>query len=379
MKQFKVYIILFLISFFAVNIYATITVSKTIKVGILTDITSATVACDKPYIIKNKNTKLALSAGKVEIKLNGNQVLIKNKSYSLPIKITGTSFIVVNKKIYRGNIIVRQSLKGKLNFINEIKVEDYLKGILPKEANSSWPQEALKVQAVISRSYVLKNLNKHSKDGFDVCSTVHCQVYGGATAETKNCNEAVVQTTGEVVTFDKKIAQTLFHSSCGGHTEDPKYVWGWTTQTPKYLKGLKDKYCKKNPNQDWTCTLQEEVIRQKLVKAGYKVGKIKSIKTSGKTSGLAKEYITIKTAKGKLKLNSYKFRTTVDPWKIKSTMISSIKKQDSSFVFKGNGWGHKVGLCQWGSKFMADKGFSYKKILQFYYPSTSIEKVNYAK
>lgn len=379
MKIFKVCISLFFIFVLTGNAYSKISAPKIIKAGILLDVTDAIIACDKVYNIKNKETQLTLSAGKVAVQLNGKKVLIKNKVYSLPLKVTSSSFIIVNKKIYRGSIIIRLSSKGKLNIINEVDIEDYLKGILPKEASSDWPIEALKSQAVISRSYVLKNLAKHSKDGFDVCSTVHCQVYGGASAETKKCNEAVVKTFGEVVVYDKKIAQTLFHSSCGGHTEDPKYVWGWTTKTPPYLKGIKDKYCKKNPNQNWTCTLKESVIREKLIKAGYKTGKIKSIKFQGKTPGLAKENVIIKHSKGTLKLNSYKFRTTVDPWKIKSTMISSSKKSGDSFIFKGNGWGHKVGLCQWGSKFMADKGYSYKKILKYYYPSTSIEKVNYAK
>ena len=379
MKKNILFISLLLTFCFTNILYAKIIVPDTIKVGIILDTSEVIVACDKKYNIKTKEKNLELSAGKVDIKLKSGKVKIKNKVYSLPLKITSSSFIVVNKKIYRGNIIVCLSQKGKLNIVNEVDIEDYLKGILPKEANSAWPIEALKTQAVISRSYVLKNLKKHSKDGFDVCSTIHCQVYGGASAETKNCNQAVVETFAEVVVYDNKIAQTLFHSSCGGHTEDPKYVWNWTTKTPPYLKGLKDKYCKDNPNQNWTCTIKENIIREKLTKAGYKIGKIKDITTHGKTVGLAKEQVVIKHAKGTLKLNSYKFRTTVDPWLIKSTMINSIKKQKDSFVFTGNGWGHKVGLCQWGSKFMADKGFSYKQILQFYYPSTSIEKVNYAK
>lgn len=379
MKKNILFISLLLTFCFTNILYAKIIVPDTIKVGIILDASEVIVACDKKYNIKTKEKNLELSAGKVDIKLQNGKVKIKNKVYSLPLKITSPSFIIVNKKIYRGNIIIRLSQKSKLNIINEVYIEDYLKGILPKEANSTWPIEALKTQAVISRSYVLKNLKKHSKDGFDVCSTVHCQVYGGASTETKVCNEAVVQTEAEVVTYDNKIAQTLFHSSCGGHTEDPKYVWNWTTKTPPYLKGLKDKYCKENPNQNWTSAIKEQTIREKLTKAGYKVGKIKNIKTKGKTPGLAKEYIIIENTKATLKLNSYKFRITIDPWLIKSTMINSIKKQKDSFIFKGNGWGHKVGLCQWGSKFMADKGFSYKQILQFYYPSTDIEKVNYAK
>ena len=158
--------------------------------------------------------------------------------------------------------------------------------------------------------------------------------------------------------YNDKLAQTFFHSSCGGHTEDPKYVWQWKTETPIYLKGMKDDYCKDNPHQNWTVSLSESAIREKLAKA-------------------AKEII-IKHSKGTLKLNSYTFRCAVSADKIKSTLITGIERKNNSFIFKGKGWGHKIGLCQWGAKAMGDKGSSYKEILAFYYPKTTIGKIKYA-
>ncbi|MBR3627896.1 MAG: hypothetical protein IKN42_03495, partial [Elusimicrobia bacterium] len=120
-------------------------------------------------------------------------------------------------------------------------------------------------------------------------------------------------------------------------------------------------------------------IREKLIKAGYKVGKIKKISTSGTTTGKAAKEIIIKHSKGTLKLNSYTFRCTISPDKIKSTLITNIKFKNKNFTFEGKGWGHKVGLCQWGAKTMGDKNFTYKQILKFYYPGTTIGKINYAK
>lgn len=356
--------------------FANIHVKEYIKVGILSNQKSLTIGSDKKYYFVSNNKKYHVSKGKIKIELKNNKAKISNKVFSLPIKFVSQKCFLVNDKIYRNNIIINSCSEGN-NIINELKIEDYLKGILPKEADSSWNQETLKAQAIISRSYALKNIGKHSKEGYDVCSKVHCQVYGGASCETENCNKAIYDTTGKVVTYENKIAQTLFHASCGGYTEDPKYVWQWKIKTPEYLKGLKDSYCKNSPHQNWEVSLSEKGIREKLIKSGYEIGKIKKISTSGITTGKAAKQIIIRHSKGTLKLNSYTFRCSVSPDKIKSTLITSIKYKNKNFIFKGKGWGHKVGLCQWGAKVMGDKGFSYDKILKFYYPKTEITEVDY--
>lgn len=369
--KFKLLIIICILFFNYIS-YANVSKQEYIKVGILSNQKQITLASDKKYYFIYNNQKYSLSEGKIKIEIRNNKAIILNNAYNLPIEFISTKCFLVNNKIYRGNIIINAS-----NIINKIKIEDYLKGILPKEANASWNQETLKAQAVISRTYALKNIGRHSKEGFDICSSVHCQVYGGASCEAKSCNQAIHDTYGLVLFYKDSLAQTLFHASCGGHTEDPKYVWQWKIDTPPYLKGKKDSYCKNSPHQNWKITLEEKFIREKLIQAGYKIGKIKKISTSGKTPGKAVEEITIKHSKGKLKLNSYTFRLAVDSFKIKSTQISSIKCKNKKFTFKGKGWGHKVGLCQWGAKVMGDKKISYKKILEFYYPKTSIRKINY--
>lgn len=362
--------------FFNCISYASISKQEYIKVGILYNQKQITIASDDKYYFIYNNQKYSLSEGKIEIEIKNNKAIIFDDSYRLPIEFVSTKCFLVNNKIYRGNIIISSSSKGNI-IINKLKLEDYLKGILPKEANASWNQETLKAQAVISRTYALKNIGRHSKEGFDVCSSVHCQVYGGASYEAEKCNQAIYDTSGQVLFYKDNLAQTFFHACCGGHTEDPKYVWQWETDTPPYLKGKKDSYCKNSPHQNWTTTLEEKFIREKLIKAGYKVGNIKKISASGKTPGEAAKQIIIKHSKGKLKLNSYTFRLAIDAFKIKSTEISDIKYKNKKFIFKGKGWGHKIGLCQWGAKVMGDKKISYKKILEFYYPKTNIGKINY--
>ena len=378
MKKILLLIFLFLIS---TNVFAknnSLSVKEYIKVGILSGNKAVTIGCDQKYYFVSNGKEVVLSAGKVIVNPETNTAVIGKRRYKLPIKfVSEKNCLLVNDKIYRGNIIVNCA-GNKINIINELKFEDYLKGILPKEASASWNTNALKAQAVISRTYAAKNIGRHAKEGYDVCDTVHCQVYGGASCENKKCNLAVRDTKGEVVVYQNALAQTLFHAACGGHTDDPKYVWGWK-ETPEYLEGRKDKYCKGNPHSNWTIELSESFIREKLNTAGYKVGTIKKISYSGKTAGKAAKTVTISNSKGKLKLNAYTFRLAVDAFKVKSTMFTSISKKGKNFVFKGHGWGHKVGLCQWGAKAMGDKKISYKKIIDYYYPGTDIGKINYGK
>ncbi len=378
MKKIVILIFIFLIYNLSFAKGNEISVKEYIKVGIGTGNTPITIGCDQKYYFVSNGRQAILSAGKTTVMPETNSAVIAGKRYSLPIKfISEKNCLLVNNKIYRGTITINFA-SGKTNIINELKFEDYLKGILPKEAVVSWNMEALKTQAVISRTYAAKNIGRHSKEGFDVCSTVHCQVYGGGSCENKRCNQAVYDTKGEVVLYKNALAQTLFHAACGGHTDDPKYVWGWK-ETPEYLKGRKDKYCKGNPHSNWTSEVDESFIRKKLIDAGYKVGTIKKISYSGKTTGKAAKTVTISHSKGKLTLNAYTFRLAVDAFKIKSTMFTSIKKSKNKFIFSGHGWGHKAGLCQWGAKAMGDKKISYKKILEYYYPGTNIGKISYGK
>jgi stage II sporulation protein D len=261
-----------------------------------------------------------------------------------------------------------------LTVINEIGLEDYLAGILPEEVNPGWPIESLKAQAVVSRTYALKNLRKHEKDGFDLCTETHCQVYGGVESEKKTTTEAVEQTRSEVLTFKGDLVQALFHACCGGYTEDPVNVWIWSAATPSYLKGRRDKFCKDSPHAFWKNRIEGEFISQRLNKAGFDVGKIESIRISGRDRSGRAELLKIKHSYGTLSIMASKFRLAVDPWLIKSTLFDKIVRYGSTFEFRGSGWGHGVGMCQWGAKVMSDKKYTYKEILKFYYPGTEVEK-----
>jgi len=292
------------------------------------------------------------------------------------------NLVRVNGKRYRDSIIIKKEKNKTLTVINEVGLENYIAGVLPYEIDSGWKLEAIKAQAVVARTYALRNLKKHEQDGYDLCNTVHCQVYGGVEGEKDETNLAVEKTRGEVLTYKGNLANTFYHACCGGHTENPVYVWTDFEDNPEYLKGVECKFCVKSKHYNWSNDVEESFIRKKLIEKGYKnIGKILKIEFSERTESKRAKYVKIYykdrfTGKSSdVKINSAFFRLAIDPWTIKSTKFLSIKKIDkNTFRFTGQGWGHGVGMCQWGAKVMADEGYNYKEILNFYYPGTKIEK-----
>lgn len=141
------------------------------------------------------------------------------------LKAPAGGFVSAKNKWYRGFIIVQNKNK-KLTVINDVELEDYLKGVVPSEMPSGWELEALKAQAIAARSYALANLGKRASSGYDLKDTPEDQAYGGASAETVKTNEAVDSTTGLVLTYNTKVVSAYYSASAGGKTINASAVWG---------------------------------------------------------------------------------------------------------------------------------------------------------
>lgn len=259
-------------------------------------------------------------------------------------------------------------LKGGILVIDELGLDDYVKGILPREMIPEWPPEALKAQAVASRTFALRSLNRHGSEGYDLCSTVHCQVFGGRESEDERTNRAVDETHNEILLYKGAPASAFFFSNCGGKTQDPVNVWDKSERVP-YLKSVRCKTCKSGPHYSWQNEVSAEKIADDLIRAHFvMVPPLRSIRAESKN-------ILVRHGAGQVKMRASKFRAMVGSNLIRSTHITKIKKTRSGgFIFKGRGWGHGVGMCQEGAKGMALKGAGYANILKFYYPGTKLQK-----
>ncbi len=185
----------------------------------------------------------------------------------------GASVSLIGKGAYRGAVVARSSsVPGKLNAINAVDLEDYIRGVIAEESPSSWPLDALKAQALAARSYALST--GVGGNGFDHYDDTRSQVYGGIGSETARTNQAVSSTAGEVVEYKGKVAETYFFSTSGGHTENNEFSFLGGTPLP-YLRGVPDPYDDASPYHRWTRKLSNGQMQAEL--GGLVRGKLKRI------------------------------------------------------------------------------------------------------
>lgn len=224
-----------------------------IKIGLQTAVGSASVGTSVKGTIIDANTNKTvcdLDAMKgYEIKPYHNLMAINYKgtyykieSDNIVIKPTSAGFVSAKGRWYRGNIII-QNKNGKLTVINDISLEEYIRGVVPAEMPTSWAYEAHKAQAIAARSYALANLGKRASLGYDLKDTPDDQAYNGASAETASTNSAVEETKGIVLTYNTKVISAYYSASAGGQTN----VNNWGSSVP-YLRSVPsfDENVKKN-------------------------------------------------------------------------------------------------------------------------------------
>ena len=272
---------------------------------------------------------------------------------------------------FRGDIIVfKSSGNGTLQVLNVLPLEQYLYGVVPKEVPAGWPEEALKAQAVAARTYALFMMRKRENQPYDVVSTTMSQVYGGATAEHDGTNMAVDATRGQVLVYGGRPIMAYFHSNSGGQTTSAGSVW--SAEVP-YLSGVEDPFSIRAPNNSWKDSLTFEMVQKKLSKGGYDVGDISSLEVAEwDSSGRAKE-IRIHHSRGITVLSGNQFRLKVGAGKVKSTLFR-LSGSASRVVFDGKGYGHGVGMSQWGAYQMAMEGHTYDSILRHYYGTVDLSR-----
>jgi stage II sporulation protein D len=354
---------------------------ETIKVSLMHSRRPVSIGCTGRYSYASGGSAKRVELGRssrLAIRAGRKGLMVGNKSFgSFQIAAADAgSYLTVNGRPYRGTLTLRMRRAGVIDVIEQVALEGYLNGVLPREVGFDWPEESLKAQAVISRTYVIANLGKSPGKGYDVSSDVFSQVYGGLQDEHPASSKAVEATRGEILVDDKGVpVLTFFHSSCGGRTEDPRYVWQDIQNPPEYLVSVKDSFCRDDPFYNWYFQISGDSLKRRLNRAGFrKVGAIKEIKIA-KTSPSDRAWVfDVKSSNGHALIQGNAFRLAVGPDVFRSTMITEIKKSGKTFRFEGHGWGHGVGLCQWGARGRALAGHSYEKILDAYYPHVQLVK-----
>ena len=298
------------------------------------------------------------------MRLNGDRIVHEK----LVISPAEGGILVLNGYPYRGKIRIQKNPKGGLDVINILGVEAYLYGVVPKEMSPQWFPEALKAQAIAARTYALYQMDKSKNRDFDVLSTTASQVYGGIAVEAEKASRAVDETKGAVIRHNGQLALTYFHSNSGGMTEDAQRVW--TAEIP-YLKAVRDDFSVKAPAHSWKLSMSFDDIQKALNKKGVNLGPVENIAAvdispSGRVMKIRMSHGGRETI-----MNGNDFRLKIDPVLIKSTLFT-INQNAREVRFEGRGYGHGVGMSQWGAYVMAREGRTYRDILRYYYQGVDI-------
>ena len=343
-------------------------------------------------ISANRGTSIGVRGGKIAVngKTVDTVVTLKPTSSDAPFLFEG--------KGYRGGLTLRAN-NGTMMVINSVPLEDYLYGVVPQEVVPSWPAAALEAQAVAARTYALHTMEQNKGKLYDVSTSTDHQVYNGVSGETQATTNAVNKTKGMVMLYNQRPINALFHSDGGGYTEDSVNVWG--SDVP-YLKGVKD-FSTGTSTLNWTVTTSRQALESKLNAASKGVGKLKSIQLTplGKpgqqtsdrgVSGRIKSATFIGTS-GKttvdgdslrsilgLKSTLFDFYVNHNPAKGTGKAYHNFTGNNDTVYIKGHGWGHGLGMSQWGAAEMAKRATPgdsnyYQTILRHYYSGITLKKM----
>lgn len=342
-----------------------------------------------------ENIRVALVKGVESIRLDGDGVLATDESgeplrLALPAQLkrvpagiavggktvrklvaVSPATVMVNGKRYRGTIEVIPQDKGLL-VIDDLPLEDYLVGLINCEISSLWPIEAVKAQAVVARTYAIYQKRARSSALYHLESSVLDQVYDGCEIEDTRAARGVRETAGEVLTYGGQPIQAFYHSNCGGRTEVAENVWGFRLP---YLRSVDCAYCTVNPSARWEQTLPLKKLESLLKTGGVAVPGLREIREGKRNESGRLTDLLLVSSRGPTVVTTVTFRKLVGYTVIKSTNFQ-VKVTEDNAIFTGAGYGHGVGLCQWGAKQRASDGFTCREILNYYYPGALLSQLS---
>lgn len=319
-------------------------------------------------LVEGDKIQLKYYSGRVQVMKDGVDLILTTKLKFIPT--TQNSVIQYNstqpsfKSRYYQDGLEVNAASSNLALVNIVDIDNYLGGVIESEGGGGRHIEYYKVQALMSRTYALKNLKRHEKDGFQLCDGVHCQAYHNMLRHTPSINTAVKATTGMVMVDNRNsLITSYFSANCGGQTCDAAFVWN--TSVP-YVESFIDTFCIHTKQATW---------EKRVSKATWDNYLNKEFGLNQLPIGQSEErYNFVQDDRKAFYIHpslGVPLRDLRQKFKLKSTYFSTILVGDE-VVIKGRGFGHGVGLCQEGAMNMAKSGFTYEQIALFYFSNVSI-------
>lgn len=295
----------------------------------------------------------------------GGVALDKWQSGLFWIEPTAKGFVYIGDRWFRGRTLVIPTENG-LTAVNWVDLEEYLYSVIGGEMNSSWPQEALKAQAIAARTYALyKREQQRNNPIFDLGDTPdRWQIYKGVSSESRNTYAAVDSTAGQVLTYDNRIILSVFHACSGGHTENVEDVWG---NPLPYLRAVQD-FDQNIKECNWSRTFTPGEISSRI--SG--VGNVRDMIIESLSPFRSVKTLRIVGDQGTKVLKGEAVRTAL---KLRSTRFTLNKDANGNFTLQGLGFGHGLGMSQWGAYNLAKQGANHLQILGHYYKGVALTPI----
>ena len=277
--------------------------------------------------------------------------------------------IRLNGREYGGRLDVLRNGDGALVVVNDLPLEEYLVGVLRAESNERWPHEALRAQAIVSRTYAAYHRVLNAAKPYHIVASTAHQQFAGRVAPTSPAWAAVQETTGQVLRWEGELFPAFYHTNSGGYTEDPRTVF-----SARNMPALRSVVCllaAGSPHFQWTLDVRLDDLSDLLKRGNAGVGTVRSIEVTGRTASLRAMVVTVRGSTGTQRLRGNDFRRIVGYDTLKSTLFA-VAVDGELARFSGRGYGHGVGMCQWGAKGMAEQGSTAWQILTFYYPGATL-------
>jgi stage II sporulation protein D len=274
--------------------------------------------------------------------------------------------IALNGREYTAPIDIIRSGDG-LAVVNELPLEDYLVGVLRAEIGEKWPLEALRAQAIVARTYAAYHRTIGGAKPYHIVASTANQQYAGRVPLTSPLWGAVRETAGLVLLWEGDLFPAFYHTESGGYTEDPRMVFA--ARNMPGLKPVRCDFSAGSPHYYWSLDVKLTDLADILRRNEVGVGGVIAIDVSERTPSLRAATVTVHGTGRSVRLRGNDFRRMIGYDTFKSTLFAVAV--DAPWArFSGRGYGHGVGLCQWGAKGMAEQGHTARQILEFYYPGT---------
>jgi stage II sporulation protein D (peptidoglycan lytic transglycosylase) len=305
----------------------------------------------------------------VSLSSNGSGLVIDGRRLRTnQVELRGRNGEIVLNGLAMGGQMFVKSANNRLLVINLIDLEEYVKGVVPAEMNAAWHPAALKVQAIAARSYALYQLRQNSQKEFDIMASTKDQVYRGRAGASAAAAHAVDSSRGLVLVHGDSPIFAAYHSTAAGATEDASYVWSMDLP---YLKGVECPFDVDSPHYQWRTDVSLPALERRLRDEGYPVGVIATVDTAAYTKSGRVAQLRILHSDGELFLRGEDLRRVIGYTTLASTQFD-LEILGLRVQFNGKGAGHGVGLCQWGAKELAERGYTAETILRYFYPGTEL-------